>query len=519
MPQSDSNEGLQPSLQPRQAGLASVPETAVAVDEPPSPHPGRPRWRTLLCLFLLLNCLFILASSGRVRVTDEVAAIYQVESLLDRGDTSVPQALESKLFYGKVDQLGKPRAPNLPLQAVLAVPWQIAGRGLARVPGVPEGARNLVRDCITVFSSATFAALAASLFFLLLRSAGTTERSAATITLLTALATPLVAYSAYFFPEPLAVALLLGAAWALFAEGGRGEIPARRAVLGGVALGLLPWLRPAHVVAAPLFILCVLASERKRCYVTAVIVAVLVGFFGMALLLRNDALFNDPFDFGYPPAAEGGKQLNAFSTPLGTGLRGFLLSPGKSLFLFAPPVLLALWGIPKLWRQNRDLTFVCTLTLPVYVLLYSTYAQWEGGYCVGPRYLLPPCLLLCAALGPALANSGPRLRRVALVLFVAGFLVQGISMATSFLEDQAGGAYYDAQWNYRLSYNPLVGQAKLLWKYATSPQPAALGLGFDRWFLYLHKGGVSGWLLAALLAASLTGAVLSGRALWKQIRE
>jgi hypothetical protein len=96
--------------------------------------------------------------------------------------------------------------------------------------------------------------------------------------------------------------------------------------------------------------------------------------------------------------------------------------------------------------------------------------------------------------------------------------VQGISLATSFLEDQAGGSYYDAQWNYRMDYSPLGSQTKLLWKYLTTSQSAPMGLGFDRWFVYLHKGGVSAWLMALIFLAMLTGLVNSGRKLWRGLQ-
>jgi 4-amino-4-deoxy-L-arabinose transferase-like glycosyltransferase len=479
--------------------------------------PDGVRKRTALWLFLLLNCLFAITSSGRVRVTDEVLPLFQVESLIDRGDTSIPQATKSDLFYGKVDRQSKPRAPYPPLQAILTVPWQLAGRVLARMPGVPAGARDLVCDFVTVLSSATFAALAATLFFLLMRALGLDDKRAITTTLLLALSTPLFTYSAYFFSEPLATALLLFAAWALFRESTSAEIPLRRALAAGIALGLLLWVRPTHVVAAPLFIFCAMASERKRSYRTALVLALLVGVFGAAHLVRNDALFGDPLDFGYPPAAEGGKRLNTFETPLLTGLQGFLVSPGKSVFLFAPLTVLALTGLRKLWRRNRDLGFVCAIVPLAYLLFYSTYTQWEGGYCPGPRYLLPAIVLLCVALGLALGDAGPGIRKVALVLFVAGLLVQGVSMTTSFLEDQAGGAYYDAQWNYRMDYSPLVSQTGLLWKHVTSGQPAPLGLGMDRWCAYLHKAEVNAWLLAMIGSVFVMGTILCGLRLGREL--
>ena len=45
-----------------------------------------------------------------MRTIDEVTVDYQTESLVMRGSTSIPQALESQLFFGKLDQKGRPQA-------------------------------------------------------------------------------------------------------------------------------------------------------------------------------------------------------------------------------------------------------------------------------------------------------------------------------------------------------------------------------------------------------------------------
>jgi hypothetical protein len=59
------------------------------------------------------------------------------------------------------------------------------------------------------------------------------------------------------------------------------------------------------------------------------------------------------FSSDIPTAAEGAKRLNTFDTPLWKGLYGFLLSPGKSVFVFAPPLILALAGLRRLWNFER----------------------------------------------------------------------------------------------------------------------------------------------------------------------
>jgi hypothetical protein len=227
---------------------------------------------------------------------------------------------------------------------------------------------------------------------------------------------------------------------------------------------------------------------------------------GVAILLAHNALlFGSPLAFGYPAIAEGAKRLNSFDTPIFKGLYGFLLSPGKSVFIFAPPVMLAMAGLGTLWRRDRGLATLAVLLPLAYLFFFAKYSQWEGGYCVGPRYLVPALVLLCLGLGPALARGGARIKALAVVLLLAGMLVQGLSLATSFMEDQAPrGHYYDANWTYRLDYS-VAGQVHLFVKYLGSAEPARLGLGWDRWFVFLAKGGISRATLAVLLAAMAAG--------------
>jgi hypothetical protein len=73
------------------------------------------------------------------------------------------------------------------------------------------------------------------------------------------------------------------------------------------------------------------------------------------------------------------------------------------------------------------------------------------------------------------------------------------------LEDQATGSYYDAQWNYRMEYSSITRQSVLLLHYVTTSQPAPIGLGFDRWFVFLGKAGVSRELLVTGLCVEFAG--------------
>ena len=491
-------------------------------------------------IFATFQFFYLLTSTGRVRTPDEYNTLYTTESLVLHGTTAVPQAVELHNFYGRLDVHGRPRAAYPPGQALAAAPWYAFGHFvLARLPGVPhDPPSNDDTDLMVAFSSclssATFAALTVTFFFLLLAGLGTPLRAALMATAMVGLATPIFAYSAWLFSEPLSAAIFTGVAWLLFVRkrrglGGRGMGLATAngaglgiggSVIAGSILGLATLVRPTNVLAIAVFAVAMLARDGmagiKSAFAFCAAAAV-----GVALLLTHNAiLFGSPFAFGYPAVAEGAKRLNSFGTPLLTGLYGFLLSPGKSIFLFAPPAILALVGLRALWQRDRGLATLAMLLPLADLLFFCKYSQWEGGYCVGPRYMVPALVLLCLGLGPALTKkSGSGVRILATVLLIAGALVQGVSLATSFMEDQVGrGRYYDANWTYRLDYSP-GGQVSLFLKYLGSSQSARLGLGWDRWFVFLAKGGISRATLAVLATAMAAGLAISLLGLTKNAAE
>ncbi len=469
-----------------------------------------------LWLFLFLNFVFMLTSSGRVRVTDEVMAVLQTESLVERGSTAVPQAVEAKIYYGKYDRAGRPQSANAPGQALLAIPWYLAGQYiLLRLPGIPAGARAIASDFAVVSSNATFSALLAAVFFLILVNSGTSLRSALLAALVVAFATPVFTYSAWYFSEPLGALALLIAVAALLANCGS-SLTTQACAIGGIALGSALWIRPTYVIFVPLLLLAIfLTWDRPLATRCATIVALIVGLFGFASLMRNSILYGNLFDFGYPEMAEGGRRLNSFQNPLLAGLGAFLFSPGKSIFLFAPPILAGIWAWSRVWRINRGLAFLMISVPVVSLLFYARYSQYEGGYSFGPRYMYSGIILLCLGVGLVL-DDGPKTPRYLVhLLFLLGLGVNMIGLATSPLEDMATGKYYDAQFNYRLDYNPLAGQFDLLTKYLASSQPAPIGRGWDRWFVFLFKAGVSKTTLTFIALSILAGALVSG---WKLLR-
>jgi hypothetical protein len=472
-----------------------------------------------LWLFAAFQFFYLLTSTGRVRTPDEYNTLYTTESLVLRGSTAVPQAVQLHNFYGRFDRTGQPRAAYPPGQAVLCTPWYAVGQYfLAHLPGVPQEDTDLIVAFSSCLSSATFSALTVAFFFLLLCGIGVPLHAASFAATIVGLGTPIFAYSGWLFSEPLTAAISMGVALLLFGRGRR-VITGRDAFIAGVILGLATIVRPTNVLAIPVFAAAVLVRDGKSALRTAFLLCA-ASAIGVALLLaHNTILFGGPFEFGYPTAAEGAKRLNTFDTPLWKGLYGFVLSPGKSVFIFAPPLIVALAGLRRLWRLERGVATVAIALPLLYLFFFAKYTQWEGGYCVGPRYLVPSIALLCLGLGPMLAAGLSNIRKLALFALALGVLVQCVSLATSFMEDQVPrGHYYDANWNYRLDYS-LSEQIHLFWKYLTSGGPARLGLGWDRWFVFLHKAGVSAATLTVLGLCMTAGLGISVYRLKRQLAE
>lgn len=502
----------------------------LASHESPSRADSRPAvtaspLRIALLLFLFLNCVYLLTSTGRARSIDEIDPVLQSESLLLRHSTAIPQAVGSGIYFGKLDQHGLPRSAWPAGHALLVLPWSAIGHYLlARSHGIPRDISDLAFAAATCWSSATYAALAVAASFLLFFKLGNTPRSAMACSLLLAFSTPLFVYSGWLFSEAATTALFAIAALLLFASGE--EIPVSRAVLASLLLGFSIHVRPANMVTVFVFIAATTLLERSEatkvfaCRTTLILV-VLVGISGLLYLARNYALFGNPLDFGVPATAENAKDLDSWRNPYWTGVFGFLFSPGKSVFLFSPLIIPGILGLPRLWRRNRALALLAGVVPLANLVLYSFRTQWEGSYCYGPRYLLPSLTLLCLPIAVLLQElrrgQPPWLRPLLWITAISGFLVQAIGLSTNILEDMVRNRYYVGNWDYRMSYSPITGQLQLIWKYL-HVTPSAVGLGWDRWFVLLRAAGASPSLMTGISSLMLVGALIFGLLTWRAVR-
>lgn len=422
-----------------------------------------------LAVFLTFQGLFALTATGRVdRVADEFEVYLQVESLWEEQSLAIDRRVSPQVFFGATGRDGRKYAPYGPGAAFASLGHHALGRGLVAGLGLSratdrQGYTDLLA-LVTSLSTSTWAALAVLGLFCAARALGGSERRALALAGLLGLGSFLWPYGGWFYSEPIAAALLLWAVvWHL----------QRRPWLAAGALLALALVKATHASAAAGLIGVAWWSPERRGdavrYVGAIVAAALIhaGY--------NWVRFGDALDFGYRWTESGLFGLSADGSPakpnpftlsrLPQGLAGLLLSPGKSILLFLPGLVLL--ADPARWRAWRGSRWVYTLGLGGLVAglaFFGSYFFWEGGYAFGPRHLLPaaPLGLLPLARGP--------LRGYRAALGV-GCVVALLGAGTPFLEDQALGEdlTQPREIYYRIDHDAAPGAPKNVYRLGYVP--------------------------------------------------
>jgi hypothetical protein len=344
--------------------------------------------------------VFGLGTDGRIMLRTAVAMVRLGEIGIARGQAvDVPRAGGDAVSrYGMGQSL------------VLAVPALLAG-GFERSFGAGASQTLFVLEQILFVLLAAFAA------GLFARALGGDERTAGAAILATALASPLWAYVALDFSEPLQAAAS-GSALALAAHAARMDGTSRRdtrlAALSGFLAGFSLLAKSLLVVLIPL-VASVVAfsgepSRRKRR-----VAAVLAGTAPPALLW----LVLELVRFGRPFASYEGEH---FGHPVMDGLWRLTVGPNKGLFLYFPLAILAVFAAAALFRKARAAILAGIAFSGFLLVSAAAWWAWDGTFGWGPR-LLMPCIPILAAL----AASAPVPPAVFRTLFAVGFAVNGLA--------------------------------------------------------------------------------------------
>ena len=441
--------------------------------------------RTALCLGLLALSLFLLLQQGAITNSDGASVYAVTRSLVEDGDFTVEPDLgvpgRDGEYYSKF---------GLGLSVLGVVPYVLV-RPVAELHGRP--------DAVEQAAVATLLPLASALLivalFALCRRLGAGVGSSILIALGAVFGTFLLVYTKEYFGEPLvALFLVLALERAL----------AGRAAQAGLALAAGALVRPEAFAYAIGLVLFVALTRGRWALVRVVIPLIGAGAITVAYTYyRFGGGSTDSGTTGYGDEAR-------FTSPL-RGVEGFVYSPVKSIFLFAPVIILAPVALYGLWRASRATCALLGGTIVVGFLLASSVPGWDGGWTWGPRHLIA---IVPVALAPCALWLESSARRAAGFVALCA-LGLAISAATVLVPTQAQ----------LLDPHPPTSP-KVLRQYELVPRAVRYsiehtgdkGVGDHRRYLYLWQVGVTRELGRTGLAAAVPlTALLIVAAVWSAI--
>jgi hypothetical protein len=365
--------------------------------EPPVSYPlsQNQDLRTALWVFLAAFLFFaVVAPMGQIP-SDTECSILTAQAMVHHRSLALKQ--EDRFWYFARTTSGQLHSQFGIGYAASFVPQVVIAAGLSKfVPQDP----TYVLEFVVSFTNTFYAAIIAALFFLLFVRLGHTRAHALTGTLLISCASILLPYSKIIHAEiPTTLCLMLfflelsgGNTRAPSAEGpsanGRALDVRRGAALGAIVSALY-LLKIGNVPLAGIVGSYALVCVARRRYTPAglCVFSALAVLPFCGLLLMNKRYFGTFFNFGY-----GTEQLQ-FSTPVLHGIAGFLFSPSKSIFVFSPLLVMSAAGLRRFTKGHPAVAWYALAIMIVDLIFYSMWHDWNGGWCWGPRLIIPAVII------------------------------------------------------------------------------------------------------------------------------
>lgn len=360
-------------------------------------------------------------------------------------------------------------------QSLAEIPFYFAGKALSRlfvsetpVWGLESARRAFAAQCVVGLPALLTAGTCVLFFYLCLRL-GATVQTALVASLLLGVGSILWPYSGSLLSEPLQTFLLVLTVYLVRVHITQGRF--RALLAGGLAFGALVAVRPNMVLVLPVLWAYVILGSRLPVAWRGVACAALVPGLavGLAVTLGYNWLrFGQWLQFGYVG--------ERFSSPMYTGLWAYVFSPGRSVLLYSPVLVVAAAGVREFWRRHRPEAVLVWGSVAVLALFYAKWHSWSGAHCWGPRFLMPvvPFSMLSSVwVLEGWRHSLRRWHRVAIVALVAaGILVQvpGVAIDPLFYYHVVFGMTTDVTVHHLLGdcidfvphFSPLAGNTWLL---------------------------------------------------------
>ncbi len=363
-------------------------------------------------VFLSFLVFYIGVTRGHFWTTDEIEVYQQTESLAERGNLAVAPVFTNTV----TGRDGRTYAPYGAGQSVLSVPLYELGRAV-HVGLNAIGAQSWVDTFagqtigqpgkywsgqieiffVNLFNAFAGAALMA-VFFSFSCRLGAKPAWALPATAILGIASHLAGFTTGYLQH---IAEGLFPLWAFYQLHEDRLTPSSRSrLLAGASVCIMLLVRPSTVVFLPtLALYLVWNAWQRRGKQTAEVIRETLPFIGWGVAGFLTVCAVNYWKLGEFSFEGSYAHINPLNTPWTVGLYGFLYTPGESVFLFSPMLILAPWWFSRFQRENRAETTAILVMSVTYLLVFSKAYPWHGQWSFGPRYLAATLPLLLLPLG------------------------------------------------------------------------------------------------------------------------
>jgi hypothetical protein len=375
------------------------------------------RWPPQVILLVTFACFYFAIGPGNFFSVDEVMEEETAQALILRRSIDIPVMVDAR--FGRGRDWYTVKGPGLPM---VSLPFVYLGLKLddafgslngGQLSGPPIGpeeqplrwsGRLAISSALIVNAMAGGAIVA--ILFMMGTQLSPKPRAAMLMAIAAGLATLVMSEATHFYQHELD-ALMVILAFYFFSRQKTEELDSV-ALFGGASLGVAILARPDAVPAAVIIWFYGVAVAWKlvrdlpdrwpRMMRRTLLAA--VGPLGAVAgsMYFNYLRFGSVVQFVY---TEDRARFVLDLAQIAKAIAGYLLSPALSVFVFAPPLILALAVGRKAYRRWPLETTTLVLAAVAHLLMIASNKTWGGDLSFGPRYMLESIVLLMPLTLPA----------------------------------------------------------------------------------------------------------------------
>jgi tetratricopeptide (TPR) repeat protein len=438
------------------------------------------RWPPQAVLLVTFACFYFAIGPGNYFDIDEAMEEETAQALILRRTLDIPAMPDAR--FGREGSLYAVKSAGLPFAALLFIYaglklddafGSMSGGELAGPPvGVEEhplrwGGRLTISA--SLIGNALAGGAIVAVLFLVGMQLSPNSRAALLMAIAAGLATLVMSEATHFYQHALDALMVILAFW-FFCGQKTAELESR-ALFGGLSLGVAVLARPDAAPAAVVLWLYGASVAWKlvrdlpdrwprMIRQTALATAGPVGAVAGSMYF-NYLRFGSFLRSGYTLDRE---RFVLDAAQIAKAIAGYLLSPALSIFVFAPPLILALALARRAYRRWPLETVALISAATAHLLLISSWKSWSGDLSYGPRYMLEAIVLLMPLTLPAFEMAADLASRRAVIAVAAvvslGFVVQLIGVAVYVTVNEwyrtAAGIVDRGEWVFVPSASPIV---------------------------------------------------------------